>query len=87
MHAHACACRQASRDLTFAPESKILSRRAMVYSDDAVLERHHLASAFAHLHTPEYNFLSRLPSEQYRDFRRVVVAMVLATDLKVRAGT
>ena len=66
-----------------AYEIKVLSAHALRYSDDSVLEHHHLEATFSLLHQPGFNFLSRaLRREEYRDFRRAVIAMVLATDLK-----
>ena len=60
----------------------MFSASALRYSDDSVLEHHHLESAFSLLHQPRFNFLRALTSSEYRTFRTTVVAMVLATDLK-----
>eukprot|EP00966_Prymnesium_polylepis_P125280 2897138-Prymnesium_polylepis.1 len=61
----------------------MLSTKALKYSDDSPLERHHLEATFSLLHEPMFNFLSSaLSRDEYREFRRMVIAIVLATDLK-----
>lgn len=45
-------------------------------------ENHHLAAAFALLQRPGCNFLSGLPDKSLAAFRRQVIEMVLATDMK-----
>ena len=50
-------------------------------SDQSVLERHHLASAFAVMKTKGYDILSGLSSEDYRIVRSLIIEVVLATDL------
>ena len=67
---------------TNAHEVKALTPSALRYSDNSVLEHHHLEAAFTLLHTPGYNFLRQLPRADYREFRATVIAMVCATDLK-----
>ena len=54
---------------------------ALTYSDQSVLERHHLASAFAVLKTKGYDILSGLSSDDYRTVRSLIIEFVLATDL------
>mmetsp|Transcript_26506 Transcript_26506/g.36938 ORF Transcript_26506/g.36938 Transcript_26506/m.36938 type:complete len:881 (+) Transcript_26506:501-3143(+) len=54
---------------------------AVTYNDQSVLENHHIAAAFRHLLRPELNFLEHLTAEEYKEFRKIVVVMVLATDL------
>ena len=46
------------------------------------LENHHLAAAFTVLQQPDYNFAAALPKAQAERFRRVVIELVLATDMK-----
>jgi hypothetical protein len=53
--------------------------RAILYNDKSVLENHHLASAFAILNQPDFNFLSNLSKADFKQFRETVVEMVLAT--------
>ena len=62
-------------------ETKMQSLLAINFSDQSVLERHHLASAFAVLKTKGYDILSGLSNEDYRTVRALIVEFVLATDL------
>eukprot|EP00899_Mesostigma_viride_P028312 jgi/Mesvir1/8666/Mv02607-RA.2 len=56
---------------------------ATIYNDQSPLENFHLAEAFHLLYTNEHcNFLKVLTTSQFVEFRRTVIAMVLATDLK-----
>ncbi|KAI9189613.1 hypothetical protein H9P43_001046 [Blastocladiella emersonii ATCC 22665] len=55
--------------------------RSILYNDRAVLENHHLASSFNILRRPECNFLEGLPKSDFKNFREIVIEMVLATDL------
>ncbi|XP_065836179.1 high affinity cAMP-specific and IBMX-insensitive 3',5'-cyclic phosphodiesterase 8A-like [Oscarella lobularis] len=55
---------------------------AILYNDTAVLESHHAAFAFKITTSGEgCNILKGLPPEDYRDVRRAVIDMVLATDM------
>ncbi|XP_013397705.1 calcium/calmodulin-dependent 3',5'-cyclic nucleotide phosphodiesterase 1A isoform X4 [Lingula anatina] len=54
---------------------------AMLYNDRAVLENHHVSSAFRLLKQEENNVLSNLSKEDFRYFRSLVIDMVLATDM------
>lgn len=57
---------------------------AVLYNDQSVLEMFHIASAFrCMLNTPDCNATEHLSREQYRQVRETMVAVVLATDLKV----
>ncbi|KNE62117.1 hypothetical protein AMAG_07364 [Allomyces macrogynus ATCC 38327] len=56
--------------------------KATLYNDRSVLENHHLASAFAVLKQDEYNFTAEWTQEARKDFRALVVDLVLATDLQ-----
>ena len=56
-----------------ARQIKIHSRLAIVYSDQSVLEQHHLASAFAVLHTPGTDLLSGLTTEEFVMVRSLVI--------------
>merc|ERR1712057_137343 len=60
---------------------RIGDQRAMTYNDQHVNENHHVAAAFAILSSPEANFLEELPSMEYCELRRLVVQLVLATDM------
>lgn len=55
---------------------------AQLYNDQAVLENHHCAYAFRILNNHEYcNFVKDFTGEQYDLFRRLVIELVLATDM------
>jgi len=57
------------------------SRLAGLYNDKSVLENHHLSSCFELMKSSERNIVSGLKTEQYREFRSLVIDMVLATDM------
>ncbi|KAL8587572.1 hypothetical protein ACOMHN_000978 [Nucella lapillus] len=57
------------------------SEVAMLYNDRAVLENHHISSAFRMLKEDENNIVSNLSKEEFREFRTLVIDMVLATDM------
>ena len=54
---------------------------ALLYNDRAVLENHHISAAFRIMKEEECNILNNLKREEYRDFRSLVIDMVLATDM------
>lgn len=53
----------------------------MLYNDRAVLENHHVCAAFELLRSDDKNILIGLKKEEYREFRALVIDMVLATDM------
>ncbi|XP_064598070.1 dual specificity calcium/calmodulin-dependent 3',5'-cyclic nucleotide phosphodiesterase 1A-like [Liolophura sinensis] len=57
------------------------SELALLYNDKAVLENHHISSCFKMFKEEEYNILANLSREEYREFRSLVIDMVLATDM------
>lgn len=57
--------------------------RAVRYNDVHVNEHHHLAAAFEVLLQPDCNFLAALPPPAFAAFRKLVVALVQATDMAV----
>ncbi|CAM1313518.1 Uncharacterised protein at_DN1927, partial [Pycnogonum litorale] len=57
------------------------SYTALLYNDRSVLENHHISSAFQLLITDENNFLNHLSPQEYREFRSLVIEMVLCTDM------
>ncbi|XP_059474013.1 dual specificity calcium/calmodulin-dependent 3',5'-cyclic nucleotide phosphodiesterase 1-like isoform X4 [Neocloeon triangulifer] len=57
------------------------SDTALLYNDRAVLENHHASATFRILKEEENNILSHLSREEYREFRTLVIDMVLATDM------
>ncbi|CAF0720391.1 unnamed protein product [Rotaria sp. Silwood1] len=54
---------------------------ALIYNDRAVLENHHVSAAFRLMRQDEYNIISEFTSEEYKNFRHIVIEMVLATDM------
>ncbi|XP_015036332.2 calcium/calmodulin-dependent 3',5'-cyclic nucleotide phosphodiesterase 1 isoform X8 [Drosophila pseudoobscura] len=57
------------------------SETALMYNDRAVLENHHVSASFRLLREDEYNILSHLSREEYREMRTLVIDMVLGTDM------
>jgi len=57
------------------------SELAVMYNDESVLENHHCAVAFKLLQTPECDILSTLTKKQRTSVRKMVIDMVLATDM------
>ncbi|XP_025407345.1 calcium/calmodulin-dependent 3',5'-cyclic nucleotide phosphodiesterase 1A-like isoform X3 [Sipha flava] len=54
---------------------------ALLYNDRAVLENYHISSTFRILKDEDCNILQNLSKEEYREFRTLVIDMVLATDM------
>uniref|UniRef100_T1IN43 Phosphodiesterase n=1 Tax=Strigamia maritima TaxID=126957 RepID=T1IN43_STRMM len=54
---------------------------ALLYNDRAVLENHHISATFRLLKADETNIVSNLSREEFREFRTLVIDMVLATDM------
>ncbi|XP_064466293.1 dual specificity calcium/calmodulin-dependent 3',5'-cyclic nucleotide phosphodiesterase 1A-like isoform X3 [Ornithodoros turicata] len=57
------------------------SETALIYNDRSVLENHHISAAFRLLAEDDHNILANLSKEEYKDFRLLVIEMVLATDM------
>lgn len=57
------------------------SETALIYNDRSVLENHHISAAFRLLADDDQNILSNLSKEEYKEFRLLVIEMVLATDM------
>ncbi|XP_068151916.1 dual specificity calcium/calmodulin-dependent 3',5'-cyclic nucleotide phosphodiesterase 1 isoform X5 [Drosophila tropicalis] len=57
------------------------SETALMYNDRAVLENHHVSASFRLLKDDEYNILTHLSREEYRELRTLIIDMVLATDM------
>jgi hypothetical protein len=55
---------------------------SILYNDRAPLENHHIAAAFSLLRKPEFNFLAALSRAEQARFRKLVIDLVLATDMK-----
>ena len=54
---------------------------ALIYNDESVLENHHLAVSFKLLQIPECDILKSLPQKQRTSLRKMVIDMVLATNM------
>ena len=54
---------------------------ALLYNDRAVLENHHVSAAFRLMREEDCNILVNLTREEFREFRSLVIDMVLATDM------
>ncbi|XP_069696764.1 dual specificity calcium/calmodulin-dependent 3',5'-cyclic nucleotide phosphodiesterase 1-like [Periplaneta americana] len=54
---------------------------ALLYNDRAVLENHHISASFRVIKDDECNILQNLSREEFREFRTLVIDMVLATDM------
>lgn len=57
------------------------SELAIMYNDESVLEQHHLAVAFKLLQDSTCDFLVHWSKKQRTAFRKIVIGMVLATDM------
>ncbi|CAG2163869.1 unnamed protein product [Oppiella nova] len=53
----------------------------LVYNDRSVLENYHISAAFKVMRESDSNILINLSKEEYREFRTLVIDMVLATDM------
>lgn len=58
------------------------SKLAIRYNDYSVLENHHCASAFKILSGDDYNIFENMDVAKYPYFRKIVIACILATDVK-----
>jgi len=66
---------------TSAHEVKLGSSLAITYSDQSVLEFHHLWASFTVFKTSGLDILSGLSTEEYRTVRSVMIQLILHTDL------
>ena len=57
------------------------SELALMYNDESVLENHHLAVAFKILQHESRDILKNLSKKQRQIIRKMVIDMVLATDM------
>lgn len=56
---------------------------AIRYNDHAVLENHHVSTAFRLMKKPNLNVLGRIPKNIASDIRKTVISCVMATDMAV----
>uniref|UniRef100_A0A8C6X0V0 Phosphodiesterase n=1 Tax=Naja naja TaxID=35670 RepID=A0A8C6X0V0_NAJNA len=57
------------------------SKAALLYNDRSVLENHHLSAAFRLLQDKDTNILGNLTKDEWRELRRMVINIVLSTDM------
>lgn len=70
-----------THQLLSPPKITNRSDAAMLYNDRAVLENFHISQAFTLMKNEDCNILSGLSKGEYREFRSLVIDMVLATDM------
>ncbi|KAJ3080549.1 cAMP-specific 3',5'-cyclic phosphodiesterase 4D, partial [Rhizoclosmatium hyalinum] len=54
---------------------------AIMYSDASVNEYHHSAHMFSITLASQYNIFANLTSEEYDEMRRIIIKLILATDM------
>ncbi|XP_010898368.3 cAMP-specific 3',5'-cyclic phosphodiesterase 4C isoform X4 [Esox lucius] len=62
------------------------SELALMYNDESVLENHHLAVGFKLLHEENCDIFQNLSKRQRQSLRKLVIDMVLATDMSKHMG-
>lgn len=55
---------------------------ALIYNDISPLENHHISLACTKMSSPSMNFLTNLEQEEAATFRKLLIELVLATDMK-----
>ncbi|KAJ4458763.1 putative 3'; 5'-cyclic-nucleotide phosphodiesterase regA [Paratrimastix pyriformis] len=60
---------------------------ALVYNDMSALENYHASHTFTILQKPRCNILENLTPAEYREMRKSIIAMILATDLSAHFTT
>lgn len=63
-------------------EIAIRSDKALIYNDRSPLENHHISRAFVLLRNDELNLFHKTSPKDLNEIRRVMIEVVLATDLK-----
>jgi hypothetical protein len=58
-----------------------LHAQAIDSNDKSPTESHHLSAAFRILRNPECNFMHRMPQQQQQQLRKLMIELVLATDM------
>nr|CAH8867702.1 unnamed protein product [Trichobilharzia regenti] len=59
------------------------SELALIYNDRGVLENHHVSAIFRLMQEEEFSILSGLDADQFKEFRQLVIDMVLCTDMSL----
>ncbi|KAM3179544.1 hypothetical protein ACTXT7_000433 [Hymenolepis weldensis] len=60
-----------------------MSHLALLYNDRGVLENHHISAAYRVTQLPAFNIFVNVPRCQFQDIRRLVIEMVLNTDMSL----
>ena len=68
---------------TNAFEVNSISARAILYNDQSILENHHCSTAFKLLYRPTLNFIEDMPLADQKEFRKMAISSILATDMAV----
>ena len=53
----------------------------LTHDHSSVLENHHAASTFKIIHDEKSNVLETLSDKEYKDVRRYIITVILATDM------
>ncbi|KAA0193102.1 Phosphodiesterase [Fasciolopsis buskii] len=59
------------------------SELALIYNDRGVLENHHVSAVFRLMQDPEFDIFTGLDKDQFKEFRQLVIDMVLCTDMSL----
>uniref|UniRef100_A0A1I8G599 3',5'-cyclic-nucleotide phosphodiesterase n=1 Tax=Macrostomum lignano TaxID=282301 RepID=A0A1I8G599_9PLAT len=59
------------------------SELALLYNDKGVLENYHVSAVFSLMREDDYNILTGLTVEEFKEFRALVIEMVLNTDMSL----
>jgi hypothetical protein len=60
---------------------KTNDKLAVRYNDISVLENHHVAATFEVINLTENNIMEKMPLEEKKDVRRMMIEMILSTDM------
>ncbi|KAF8570443.1 hypothetical protein P879_01545 [Paragonimus westermani] len=59
------------------------SELALIYNDRGVLENHHVSAIFRLIQDAEFDIFTGLNKDQFKEFRQLVIDMVLCTDMSL----
>ncbi|KAF5403656.1 Phosphodiesterase [Paragonimus heterotremus] len=62
---------------------RFYSELALIYNDRGVLENHHVSAIFRLIQDPEFDIFTGLNKDQFKEFRQLVIDMVLCTDMSL----
>ena len=61
---------------------KTQDKLALVYNDHSPMENYHVSATWRMLKEDRFNFLQKMPSKALESLRKLLIEMVLATDMK-----